>query len=203
MSKRTRLINIESLLQRIDAAIVVRDLGSTRAADAYEGLRKQIVQSGKSHRTHTAHLLSLADSLERGADMELIRDRVSDFMEELGLKRIYDTGDSELFELKEGEGSGLECIEPAIVEQLADGKRYVVRQGIARRVPGPPEPENKLFGSLNAEIDNNRQINSRNTLLIATASLVVGLLLGFLFFKDKNESPIIFPVITTTTEANS
>ncbi len=203
MSKRTRLINIESLLQRLDAAVVVRDLGSTRAADAYEGLRKQIVQSGKSHRTHTAHLLSLADSLERGADMELIRDRVSDFMEELGLKRIYDTGDSELFELKEGEGSGLECIEPAIVEQLADGKRYVVRQGIARRVPGPPEPENKLFGSLNAELDNNRQINSRNTLLIATASLVVGLLLGFLFFKDKNESPIIFPVITTTTEANS
>ncbi len=203
MSKRTRLINIESLLQRLDAAVVVRDLGSTRAADAYEGLRKQIIQSGKSHRTHTAHLLSLADSLERGADMELIRDRVSDFMEELGLKRIYDTGDSELFELKEGEGSGLECIEPAIVEQLADGKRYVVRQGIARRVPGPPEPENKLFGSLNAELDNNRQINSRNTLLIATASLVVGLLLGFLFFKDKNESPIIFPVITTTTEANS
>lgn len=203
MSKRTRLINIESLLQRLDAAVVVRDLGSTRAADAYEGLRKQIIQSGKSHRTHTAHLLSLADSLERGADMELIRDRVSDFMEELGLKRIYDTGDSELFELKEGEGSGLECIEPAIVEQLADGKRYVVRQGIARRVPGPPEPENKLFGSLNAELDNNRQINSRNTLLIASASFVVGLLLGFLFFKDKNESPINFPVITTTTEANS
>jgi len=199
MSKRTRLINIEGLLQRLDAAVVVRDPGSTHAAEAYEGLRKQITHSGKSHRIHTAHLLSLADSLERGADMELIRDRVSDFMAELGLKRIYDTGDSELFEIIEGEGSGLECIEPAIVEQLADGRRFVVRQGNARRVPGPPEPENKLNGLLKAELDCNRQSNSRNIFLIAIVSLVVGLLLGFLFDKDSNESPTIFPEITTTT----
>ena len=199
MSKRTRLITIEGLLQRLDAAVVVRDPGSTHAAEAYEGLRKQIMQSGKSHRIHTAHLLSLADSLERGADMELIRDRVSDFMEELGLKRIYDTGDSELFEIIEGEGSGLECIEPAIVEQLADGRRSVVRQGNARRVPGPPEPDNKLDGSLKAELDSSRQSNSRNIFLIAIVSLVVGLLLGFLFDKDSNESPTILPEITTTT----
>lgn len=199
MSKRTRLINIERLLQRLDAAVVVRDPGSTHAAEAYEGLRKQIMQSGKSHRIHTAHLLSLADSLERGADMELIRDRVSDFMAELGLKRIYDTGDSELFEIIEGEGSGLECIEPAIVEQLADGRRSVVRQGNARRVPGPPEPDNKIDGSLKEELDSSRQSNSRNSLLIAISSLVVGLLLGFLFDKDNNESPTILPVIPTKT----
>ena len=76
MSKKSQLERIENLLNRLDSAVVVRDPGSARAAEAYDGLRKQITQSGKNHRIHTAHLLSLSDSLERGAGIELIRDRV-------------------------------------------------------------------------------------------------------------------------------
>ena len=140
MSKRAQLLRIESLLNRLDSAVVVRDPGNTRSAEAYDGLRKQITQSGKNHRTHMAHLLSLSDSLERGADIDLIRDRVNDFMNEIGLQRTTDTSMEHVFEIVEGEGSGLECIEPAVIELLDGGTYAPVRLGKARRIKGP-EPE--------------------------------------------------------------
>lgn len=199
MSKRTRLINIEGLLQRLDAAVVVRDPGSTRAAEAYEGLRKQIIQSGKSHRTHTAHLLSLADSLDRGADMELIRDRVNDFMAELGLRRIYDTSIAELFEIIEGEGPGLQCIEPAVVEQLEDGKSSVVRQGKARRVPGSPESSEIVNQASQDEKSENTVGSLERTLRFALVSLIIGLLFGHFFLGGNDGVTKDSPTTSSTT----
>lgn len=138
MSRRKQLERIELLLARLDAAVVVRDPGTARAAEQYEGLRKQILQSGKSHRIHLTHLLSLADSIERGANIELIRDRVNDYMTDMGLQRTSDTSISNAFEIVEGEGSVLECIEPSVIEQISDGSIAIHRQGKARRVVGPP-----------------------------------------------------------------
>jgi hypothetical protein len=137
MKNRQRLEIIEMLLHRLDAAVVVRDPGNAHSADAYDGLRKQIIQSGKNHRIHVAHLLSLADSMERGADIQLVRDRVNDFLSELGVERVSDTSFIELFQVTEGEGTALECIEPAIIEKLDNGTATPIRLGKARRVAGP------------------------------------------------------------------
>lgn len=132
MGKR-QLERIESLLVRLDAAIVVREPGSARAAEAYDGLRKQVNQASKNRRAHVAHLLALSDSIRRGADPELVSKRVEEFLLELGVGRTDSMENTEWFEVEGGEGDGLEVIEPAVIETTDDGTRTVVRLGRARR----------------------------------------------------------------------
>ena len=212
MSKRSQLIRIENLLQRLDAAVVVRDPGSARAAEMYEGLRKQIIQSGKNHRIHLSHLLALQESIERGADIELIRDRVNDYLNELGIQKTTDTTQIDSFEVIEGEGSNFECIEPAIIELLEDGSIRTHQLGKARRVPGPiAEPSEQIQTEPSAnpgpeELTLNFFSMLRKFLLILIV-LLGGIKLGMTYF-DKSDAPkdnvnmpttTLAPTTTTTT----
>ena len=164
MSQKMQLARIENLLQRLDAAVVVREPGSARAAEMYEGLRRQIVQSGKNHRTHLAHLLALQDSIDRGADIDLVRERVSEYLKELGIQKYSDTSNIDSFEVIEGEGTDFECIEPAIVEMLEDGSIRTHQLGKARRIQGSAVAE-----PISPESDPDRSPN-RNYLSEAPSS---------------------------------
>ena len=135
--KSTLLNQIIVLLERLDASLIVRDPGNSRSAEAFDGLRKSILQSSKNRRMHVSHLLSLSDSIERGADYQLIKDRVSDFMLELGVGRSMDLSNPDFFEISQGDGDFLECVEPAIVETLDDGSLSLVRLGQAVRTSTP------------------------------------------------------------------
>jgi len=141
MKTKRYLQQIYELLQRLDAAIIVRDPGSARSAEVFDGLRKTIIRSGKSHRSHVAHLLTLKDSLDREADIALVRNRVNDFLAELGIKYIYDVDYPSAFEVIGGTGDDLELVEPAIVEIDAEGERSIYQWGKARRVPRPMSAE--------------------------------------------------------------
>lgn len=205
------IIEMLGLLNRIESALVVRDPGSKVSADAYDGLRKMLLQSSKNRRIHVSHLLSLSDSLNRDASMQLVKDRVNDFMTELGVSYWSDTSVSELFDVMDGEGTQLECVEPAVVEKLEDGRIVEVRRGTARRVPGP-EPEASISGHTNSDLDrseltedtrsessvapesslnlaNNDSRRPSSTLLVAIASIVLGFLLGFIAFSGSNDTP--------------
>ena len=205
MSKKSQLERIENLLNRLDSAVVVRDPGSARAAEAYDGLRKQITQSGKNHRIHTAHLLSLSDSLERGADIELIRDRVEDFLNEIGVQRTFDISIEQAFEIVEGEGSSLECIEPAVVESNENGGLSIVRLGKARRIAGPVVDVPFMADDSNFEKfpDDESSQQSNGLLLwisggIFIMTLLFGIFLGrSLFDNDDQPSQTSIPVSTT------
>jgi hypothetical protein len=207
MSRRAQLLRIESLLNRLDSAVVVRDPGNTRSAEAYDGLRKQITQSGKNHRTHMAHLLSLSDSLERGADIDLIRDRVNDFMNEIGLQRTTDTSMEHVFEIVEGDGSGLECIEPAVIELLDGGTYAPVRLGKARRIKGP-EPVITVghgIDEIGSELTNDVtgdffQFPIWRALGVLTATLLLGIILGRTFFTGNSDAPTKEETTTTTVK---
>jgi len=201
MSKRSQLSRIENLLQRLDAAVVVRDPGSTRAADMYEGLRKQIIQSGKNHRMHLSHLIALQDSIERGADIDLIRDRVNDYLNELGIQKTSDTTHIDSFEVIEGEGSNFECIEPAIIELLEDGSIRTHQLGKARRVPGPiVEPsEQTQFEATESTAPELPELNffsAFKKFLLILVVLLGGIRLGMTLF-DKSNAPE--NKVTTTT----
>lgn len=135
--KSELLIRIVSLLERIDSALVVREPGNARSVEAFDGLRKSILQSSKNRRMHVSHLLSLSDSIERGADYQLIKDRVADFMLELGVSRSTDVGRSDFFDVTGGEGDYLECVVPAVIETLDDGSMSLVRLGEAIRTSVP------------------------------------------------------------------
>ena len=201
MSKRSQLSRIENLLQRLDAAVVVRDPGSVRAAEMYEGLRKQIIQSGKNHRMHLSHLIALQDSIERGADIDLIRDRVNDYLNELGIQKTSDTTHIDSFEVIEGEGSNFECIEPAIIELLEDGSIRTHQLGKARRVPGPiVEPsEQTQFEATESTAPELPELNffsAFKKLLLILVVLLGGIRLGMTLF-DKSDAPE--NKVTTTT----
>jgi len=209
MSKRSQLGRIENLLQRLDAAVVVRDPGSARAAEMYEGLRKQIIQSGKNHRMHLSHLIALHDSIERGADIELIRDRVNDYLNELGIQKTSDTSHIDSFEVVEGEGSNFECIEPAIVEVLDDGSIRTHQLGKARRVPGPiVEPieltQTEPTELLEPELPALNFFSGLKKFLLILIVLLGGIRLGMTLF-DKSDAPenkvstTTIPTSTTST----
>lgn len=139
MRTKRYLEEIWMLLNKLDAAVVVRDPGNARSAEVFEGLRRTILQSGKSHRSHVAHLLALQESLERGATLDLIKNRVSDFLRELGVEKLTSLEIRENFEIVGGIGDGLELVEPAIVERFSDGSFSVIQLGKAKRIEIPKE----------------------------------------------------------------
>lgn len=141
MRVKRQLEEVRRLLDKLEAAIVVRDPGNARSAEVFDGLRRTIIQSGKSHRSHIAHLLALQESLDRGAELELIRNRVADFLRELGIEKISNPEFREAFDVVGGSGDGIEMIEPAIVEHMSDGSITIFQQGKVRRfeIPKPTQ----------------------------------------------------------------
>jgi len=155
MMNRKQLTRIELILQKIDTALIVRDPGSARSSEAFDGLRKIMIQAGTSHRAHAAHLLSLSDSLDRGASVDLIRDRVNEYLLELGITRSTDIGNVDFFEVAPGEGDTLVCEIPAVVQRLSDGRIVLVRPGKARRERGrvPQESADLRFAQTRVTVD--------------------------------------------------
>jgi hypothetical protein len=212
MNQRDRQVleDIRHLLVRLDAAVVVRDPGSARAAESFDGLRKQLAQASKNRRSHQAHLLSLHESLQSGASLELVRDRVADFMTELGIVKSSDTTDPSFFDVVEGEGPELEVMEPAYVEVLENGQLALIRLGKARRITPavPPLPEENATEQPDAiavsqksdptEIGRpesplnrpeDRRGSNRLVVLIGIACLVIGGFVGAIIRGESDQPP--------------
>ena len=179
------LRQIWGLLERLDAAVVTRDPGSARSAEAYDGLRKQLNQASKNRRMHVSHLLSLSDSIERGAEYQLIKDRVSDFMLELGVRRTTDVGRPEFFEVTSGEGEFLQCTVPAVVETLDDGTVSLVRLGEAVRVAqGPP---GSVPSVPRAEVSDSVPNSRGMKVAIGITIAIVGFFFGWIIATTVND----------------
>lgn len=133
MSRRNQLRDIESLLERIDAAIVVRDLGNARSAEAFDGLRKSILMATKSRRTHISHLVSLDESIRNGGSLDLVKARLAEYLNELGIERLTDLRHLECFDVVGDSEGEIEVLEPAVVERADDGKLIILRVGKAQR----------------------------------------------------------------------
>jgi len=131
--KRTQLNRIEMLLERLDAAIVVRDLGTARSAEAFEGLRKSILIAAKSRRNHISHLVALDESIRSGGSLDLIKARVAEYLNELGIERLSDPEHLECFDVQGDLVGDIEILEPAIIERSEDGKITIFRVGRAQR----------------------------------------------------------------------
>lgn len=140
MSTKRRLAAIEEdlasmagMLQRIEAALVVRDPGTARSAEAFDGLRKTVQAAMRERRAHLAHLVQLSDSLERGATVETIGALATEWCQQAGVQRWGDATRAEYFEIVEGDGPTLEVIRDAWVETSESGEPILLKQGQARR----------------------------------------------------------------------
>lgn len=219
MSKAKRLAQIEALLQRLDAAVVVRDPGNARAAEQFEGLRKQIALAAKNHRAHVGHLLSLSDSAKKGASAELLGERVDDFLAELGVMRVSEYTYPELFEVVEtvdGDADKTEILEPAVVERMDSGEVNRLRLGKVRITLGP-QPELPVIPRLESDttqnefrsvsVDVDKSAPSRLLLGIGAVVLVLmGILLGRTLFDGSDrevdqspKAPVVIDDSTTTS----
>jgi len=130
------LDQLERRAEQLETILMVREPASTAAADAYEGLRKQVVTAVTERLTHLAQLVQLDAALSHGADREQIARTVSGWLEQASIARVaeYGGGDQDLlFELVEDLGGQAEVLVPAYVD-IVSGR--VIRQGQARR-PAP------------------------------------------------------------------
>lgn len=187
MGNRAIIRQMWGLLERIDAGLITRDPGNSRSAEAYDGLRKQLNQASKNRRIHVSHLLSLSDSIERGSEYQLIKDRVNDFLNEMGVSRFTDLSRTDFFEIKGGVGDYLKCVVPAVVETLDDGTLSLVRLGEAERTNeqvGGNLPISKIELSVETE-DNSRGVKVAVGITIA----IVGFFFGWILASNLQDNP--------------
>ena len=129
-----KLSEIHALAERIEAALVVRDPGTARSFEAFEGLRKQVAAASRSRRIHMSHLVTIATDIDKGATLETISLRVNELLRESGVTLCKDVAVLGAFDFV-GEGDEISIESPAWIDILEDGSVLVLRQGIATRRP--------------------------------------------------------------------
>lgn len=187
MGNRTIIRQMWGLLERIDAALITRDPGNARSVEAYDGLRKQLNQASKNRRIHVSHLLNLSDSIERGSEFQLIKDRVNDFLAEMGVSRFTDLSRTDFFEIKGGTGDYLKCTVAAVVETLDDGSVSLVRLGEAERTT------EQIGGNLsiaNVEATVEVETESRGVkVAVGITIAIVGFFFGWIIATNLQDDP--------------
>jgi len=125
---REQLKEVEHKLEILETYLIVKDPGTARSAEAYDGLRKLMVKANRDSQIHLAHLAELDDLLLVSDDTELARSKIGEFLAQIGIERITSTDLPEAFEIS-GSGKGdFEVDRPAYVDTL---NRQIVRRGAA------------------------------------------------------------------------
>lgn len=215
---REQLDRIEILLQRLDSAVVVRDPGSARAAEAFDGLRKSVIQASKSHRVHVAHLVALDESIRSGGTLDLVRLRVAEYLRELGVERLETPEVLEAFDVVGDSDGDFEVLEAAIIERFDDGRISVLKVGKARRAahPSPPPEDFPVLVSNDIAVDQQSQtpavapdsdhsVRSRSRFIPLVIGAIVVLASAFIARSCSSDDQVPQPSdggSTTTTVAS-
>jgi hypothetical protein len=136
------LDQLDRRTEKMETILMVREPASTAAADAYEGLRKQVVSTSTERLTHLAQLVQLDAALSHGADADALGRMVREWAEQASVVTVTDPGAPNgdlLFVMVEDLGGPVEVLEPAYMDGVTG---RVIRQGQIRRTAGvaPVEP---------------------------------------------------------------
>jgi hypothetical protein len=150
---RDRLTQLEHDADLIKTVLIVKEPTSSLAADAYDGLRKQVIVAAGERRAHLSQLAQMDAALARGGSVEDARRLVRDWMQQAGVVAVAQAPDgtpvSDLFEVLTSngvaDGQSVEVVEPAYLDGATGA---VLRLGRARPVAlqplgspaGPPGP---------------------------------------------------------------
>jgi hypothetical protein len=143
-----RLHDIATELRIIQSVVMVKEPGTRETADAYDGLRKQVVTAAASRRSHLGQLAQMSTALSRATSLDDLRPQLEEWMQQAGLMALATVpeghGAQELFEDVDGEGltgaTAIEVVEPAVID---NSNGSLVKLGRARRVAGG-EPEGQI-----------------------------------------------------------
>ena len=137
-----RLDSVEELLDRVDRSIekiemvtVVREPNTAISADAYNGLRKQVIASASERAAHLNQLAQFDASLRAGATTSELASLVREWSEQASLETVDDASQLEAFEVVGPEGApAVRVLRPAYVDARTG---RVVRAGLAERTDDP------------------------------------------------------------------
>lgn len=79
---------LNTKVERLDAAIITRYPDSERAADEYMALRKAVNASASASTLHRQNLISLVNALDEGASTQTIREKLCDLLSTLSMTEI-------------------------------------------------------------------------------------------------------------------
>ena len=131
MRTTRQLSEIARQLDKIEVALIVRDPGTSLSADAYDGLRRQVIAAAQERTAHLVQLALIDEALRDPRDIEGLRTLVEEWMGQAGLTRVDDPSHEQLFEVVSGKGSGRELVAPAYVDASSN---RIIKQGRARAV---------------------------------------------------------------------
>jgi hypothetical protein len=126
MRTARQLSDISRQLDKLEIALIVRDPGTSMSAEAYDGLRRQIIAAVQERTAHLVQLAMLDEALREAKDIDTLRALVDEWLAVAGLVRVEDPKKEALFEIVSGKGSGRSVVAPAYVD--ASNSR-IIRQG--------------------------------------------------------------------------
>jgi len=142
--------DIERRIETMEMMLMVREPNTAVAADAYEGLRKQIVNAVQQRQAHVTQLVQFAAAIEAGADIATLTTMVDGWLESASVVATHDaTGPDAgaLFVVVEDLGGDIEVLAPAYVDTATS---RVIRQGRIRKAapnkssaPSTPAPKSE------------------------------------------------------------
>lgn len=126
-----QLSGLDERLARIEDMLLLKDPGAARAAEAYDGLRRQVMGASAERTAHLVHLAQFDAALGAGESTGSLALLAADLLAQAGLERCADPAQADAFDIDPGDRNGeLRVVEPAYVE-IHTGR--VVRRG--RAVP--------------------------------------------------------------------
>lgn len=140
-----RLRQLEHDADLLKTVLVVREPGTVHAANAYEGLRKQVIAATGERRTHLAQLAAMAVAVARAGSVDDLRPQVREWLQQAGVVEVWTLPEGalpqDLFEDLDGgslEGvPELDVAEPAYLDGTTGS---LLRLGRARAAVLEPLP---------------------------------------------------------------
>lgn len=122
LADRVKALQHEADLMR--TVLIVKEPNTVQAAQAYDGLRKQIGASAAERRSHLNQLVAMSVAVSRATAVEDLVPMLREWMEQAGVVEVHDLPlralPRDYFEDVTGEGldgaTGIEVLEPAYVD---------------------------------------------------------------------------------------
>jgi hypothetical protein len=131
-----RVKGLEHEAELVRTILIVKEPNTVHAAEAFEGLRRQVIASATERRSHLVQLASMATALSRATSLDDLKPQLNEWMEQAGIDVLGTIPDGavagDYFDDIGGTGleGTIEIVEPAYIDSKT---AQPLRRGRARR----------------------------------------------------------------------
>src|SRR5690348_7531315 len=84
-----RLTKLEHQAELIKTVLIVREPDTVHAANAYDGLRKQVIAASGERRSHLAQLVAMAVAVSRAGSVDDLRPQLREWLSQAGVAEVW------------------------------------------------------------------------------------------------------------------